>query len=81
MSNGEKAFAEAFPVEEVIDTTAAGDFYAAGVMYGLMHDCSLQQCAEIGTLLAGHVIQTVGTRLPAETWNEMKLNIARIVGR
>lgn len=81
MRKDEKVFAEAFPVETVVDTTAAGDFYAAGVMYGLMHECSLQQCAEIGTLLAGHVIQTVGTRLPSETWDEMKLNIANIIGR
>ena len=80
MRNGECVFAEAMPVDKVVDTTAAGDFYAAGVMYGLMHDCTLLQCAEIGTLLAGHVIQTVGTRLAPATWDEIKLNIARIVG-
>ena len=76
MRKGEKVFVEAWPVEKVIDTTAAGDFYAAGVMYGLMNDCSLTQCAQVGTILSGHVIQIVGTQLSEETWNQMKLFIA-----
>ena len=76
MRKGEKVFVEAWSVSKVIDTTAAGDFYAAGVMYGLMNDCSLTQCAQVGTILSGHVIQIVGTQLPEETWNQMKLLIA-----
>lgn len=80
MSDGHKIFAEAMPVEKVVDTTAAGDFYAAGVMYGLMHDCKLEQCAAIGTILAGHVIQAVGTKLDAKVWDEIKLKIKQIIG-
>ena len=76
MRKGEKVFVEAWSVEKVIDTTAAGDFYAAGVMYGLMNDYSLTQCAQVGTILSGHVIQIVGTQLSEETWNQMKLLIA-----
>lgn len=79
MRGGEKVFVEAWPVEKVIDTTAAGDFYAAGVMYGLMNDCSLAQCARIGTILSGHVIQIVGTQLSEEVWAQMKLLIAQTV--
>ena len=75
MREGEKVFVEAGPVSKVIDTTAAGDFYAAGVMYGLMNDCSLTQCAQVGTVLSGHVIQIVGTQLAEETWEQMKLLI------
>ena len=75
MREGEKVFVEAWPVSKVIDTTAAGDFYAAGVMYGLMNDCSLTQCAQVGTILSGHVIQIVGTQLAEETWEQMKLLI------
>lgn len=79
MSRGEKVFVEAWPVEKVIDTTAAGDFYAAGVMYGLMNGCSLAQCAQVGTILSGHVIQIVGTQLSEEVWAQMKLLIAQTV--
>ena len=81
MRNGEKVSVEAMPVEKVVDTTAAGDFYAAGVMYGLMNDLPLSQCAQIGSLLAGHVIQIVGTQLDEDTWNEIKLNISQIIGK
>ena len=79
MRGGERVFVEAWPVEKVIDTTAAGAFYAAGVMYGLMNDCSLAQCARIGTILSGHVIQIVGTQLSEEVWAQMKLLIAQTV--
>lgn len=80
MCDGHKVFAEAMPVKNVVDTTAAGDFYAAGVMYGLMHDCKLEQCAAIGTILAGHVIQTVGTKLDTCVWDKIKLEIKQIIG-
>lgn len=72
MSEGEKVFVEAWPVEKVIDTTAAGDFYAAGVMYGLMNGHTLTQCAQGGTVLSGHVIQVVGTQLTENTWSKIK---------
>ncbi|MBR5842838.1 MAG: adenosine kinase [Bacteroidaceae bacterium] len=78
MRDGEKVFVEAMPVDKVVDTTAAGDFYAAGVMYGITQGYSLRQCAEIGTLLSGHVIQVVGTKLPAETWEAIRQEIACI---
>ena len=79
MRDDEKVLVEAWPVDKVIDTTAAGDFYAAGVMYGLMNDCSLAQCAQVGTILSGHVIQIVGTQLSEDTWSQMKSLIAQSV--
>ena len=78
MRGEEKVFAEAWPVDKVIDTTAAGDFYAAGVMYGLMNACTLSQCAQVGTILSGHVIQIVGTQLAEEVWTQMKSLIAEV---
>lgn len=81
MQGDEKVIVEAMPVEHVVDTTAAGDFYAAGVMYGLMQGYSLRQCAEVGSLLAGHVIQTVGTKLTADTWQGIKEEIVRIADK
>ena len=81
MCDGKRTWVEALAVDQVVDTTAAGDFYAAGVMYGLMHDCTMQQCAQLGSLLSGYVIQVVGTKLSEEAWNEIKLNVARILGK
>ncbi|MGL4853479.1 MAG: adenosine kinase [Phocaeicola sp.] len=67
------------PVSNVVDTTGAGDYYAAGFLYGLTGGYSLDKCCFIGSILASHVIQTVGTTLSEETWHEIKLNIERLL--
>lgn len=69
---GEKTFCPVTPISTVVDTTGAGDFYAAGVMYGILQDWDMERCARTGTLLAGHVIQSVGTTLPVSEWNEIR---------
>ena len=48
---------------------------AAGFLYGLTRGCSLEKCARIGSILSGNVIQVIGTTMPRERWNEIKLNI------
>ncbi len=60
-----------------IDTTGAGDFYAAGFLYGLTEGLSLRQCGTIGAITAGKVIEVVGTTFGEEEWND----IARLVKR
>ena len=67
------------PVDNVLDTTGAGDFYAAGFMYGLPCGYSLEKCVQISTILATAVIQEVGTTLPAKKWDEIKLNIESLL--
>ena len=67
------------PVDNVLDTTGAGDFYAAGFMYGLTCGYSLEKCVQISTILATAVIQDVGTTLPAKKWDEIKLNIESLL--
>jgi len=56
---------------EPVDTTGAGDLYAAGFLYGLMNDMNLKKAANIGSLLAGKVIEHVGARIPDEKWLEI----------
>jgi len=52
----------ATPAEAVVDTTGAGDLYAAGFLYGLTHDFNYGACAELGGLLASRIIGHVGAR-------------------
>jgi sugar/nucleoside kinase (ribokinase family) len=54
---------EATPVDELVDTTGAGDAYTAGFLYGWSHGRGLKESAEIGTLCATRVIQQVGARI------------------
>ncbi len=50
-------------VTEVIDTTGAGDAYAAGFLFGWANDHSLDICAQYGTYCATRVIQQLGARI------------------
>lgn len=63
---------------EPVDTTGAGDLYAAGFLYGLMNDMDLKKSAEIGSLLAGKVIEHVGARIPDEKWPEIIKKIRKL---
>ncbi|HEX4083082.1 MAG TPA: adenosine kinase [Acidimicrobiales bacterium] len=56
----------AFPVPAVVDTTGAGDLYAAGFLYGLTHGHDPVRCAELGALCAGEVIGHLGARPQAD---------------
>ena len=63
LHRGEQHVQNATPVEQVIDTTGAGDAYCAGFLYGWVHDKSIAECARAGTLCATAVIQQVGARI------------------
>jgi sugar/nucleoside kinase (ribokinase family) len=54
------------PVKEVVDTTGAGDLYAAGFLFGLTHDFDLAECGRLGSIAAAEVISHVGARPLAE---------------
>jgi sugar/nucleoside kinase (ribokinase family) len=54
-----------------IDTTGAGDFYAAGFLSGLCEGLSLRQCGTIGAITAGKVIEVVGTTFGEDVWREI----------
>ncbi len=60
------------PVQQVLDTTGAGDFFAAGFLYGLSNGCELAECVYKGTVLAAYVIEVAGTHLPEETWDAIR---------
>ena len=77
-ADGESGIVPAKKVN-VIDTTGAGDYFAAGFLYGLTCGYSLEKCAKIGSILSGNVIQVIGTTMPQERWDEIKLNINRIL--
>jgi sugar/nucleoside kinase (ribokinase family) len=49
-------------VPRVLDTTGAGDLYAAGFLYGYTRSLPLTECARLGSIAAGEVISHVGPR-------------------
>jgi sugar/nucleoside kinase (ribokinase family) len=52
----------AAPVARVVDTTGAGDLYAAGFLFGLTRGLPLPTCGKIGSLCAAEIISHVGAR-------------------
>jgi len=53
---------DAAPVDRVVDTTGAGDQFAAGFLYGLTHGRGLADCGRLGALAAAEVISHYGAR-------------------
>jgi len=50
------------PVTRVVDSTGAGDLYAAGFLFGLTHGLALPMCGAVGSLCAAEIISHVGAR-------------------
>ncbi len=61
-----------------VDTTGAGDLYAAGFLYGLCRDQNLKKCGELGALLGGTVTEIIGAKLSDQQWGEVKEKVKRI---
>jgi sugar/nucleoside kinase (ribokinase family) len=61
---------EAIPAKS-IDTTGAGDIYAAGFLYALSENLDLEIAGKIGSLLAGNVVEVMGAKIPSETWDKL----------
>lgn len=66
VTGGEILSAPAAPVEAVVDTTGAGDLFAAGFLAGLAKDKDLATCARLGSLAAAEIIQHIGARPQAD---------------
>lgn len=64
----EKVHVPAMEVANVIDTTGAGDYWAAGFLYGRLKGFDLAICGRMGALMGGQVVQHLGAALPHHTW-------------
>ncbi len=64
----------AFPVERVVDTTGAGDLFAAGFLSGLARSADDRTCGRLGALAAGEIIQHIGARPEASLKNLAREN-------
>ena len=52
----------AFPIEKLVDTTGAGDLFAAGFLFGLVRNAGHENAGRLGALAAAEVIQHIGAR-------------------
>jgi sugar/nucleoside kinase (ribokinase family) len=62
-----------------IDTTGAGDLYAAGFLFGFANNYSLEICGKIGSLVSGNVVEILGAKMSDEVWEMIHAEIKKIV--
>ena len=56
----------------VVDTTGAGDLWAAGFLYGIVNGFSLEKSGQLGSACGGEVCQVVGAGIPARGWDRIR---------
>jgi len=64
-----------------IDTTGAGDLYAAGFLYGMAKNLPMQKCGQLGSLLAGKVIEVIGAKMSVDTWKLIRRDVDKIISK
>ena len=62
IADGDTRAVDAVPVDKVVDTTGAGDLFAAGYLHGLTSARGVEDCARLGALAAAEVISHMGPR-------------------
>ena len=67
---GERHAVAAMPVAKVVDSTGAGDQFAAGFLFGLAREKKLDACGRLGVMAAAEIISHYGAR-PETSLKEM----------
>ncbi len=62
-------------VDDVVDTTGAGDLWAAGFLYGLVQGLSLEMCGRLASACGYEVCRVMGASVPEEAWQRIRREI------
>ena len=63
---------------EVVDTTGAGDMWAAGFLAGLVKGKDLKTCGMMGTIVAKNIIEVIGAKMDSARWEKIHADIAKL---
>ena len=77
-SGDQKTMTGAFSATPV-DTTGAGDLYAAGFLHGLAGGHDLEKCAKLGSLLGARVIEVIGPKMDKHRWAGINNDLKKII--
>jgi sugar/nucleoside kinase (ribokinase family) len=73
----ETAQMDAVPADPVTDTTGAGDCWAAGFLYGWLHDWPLDACGRLGAVLGAETVRHLGALPPEPSWDRIRAEMKR----
>jgi sugar/nucleoside kinase (ribokinase family) len=62
-----------------IDTTGAGDLYAAGFIFGHMQGLHPEVCGKMGAILAGRIIELIGAKMDESNWEKLRREIQALM--
>ena len=62
IKDGARTEVDVSPIDELVDTTGAGDSFAAGFLYGLTQNMNMAACGRLGAIAASEIIQQIGPR-------------------
>jgi sugar/nucleoside kinase (ribokinase family) len=62
-----------------VDTTGAGDLWAAGFLYGLMRGLPVEQAGALGSACGYEVCQVVGAQIPDEGWGRVRARLSQLL--
>ena len=65
----------------VVDTTGAGDTYAAGFLYAHSLGLPLDKCGHVGSIIAAKVVEVLGTKMDIPRWKEAKSQVRSLLGQ
>ncbi len=77
-TGGNSVTIEALKVDNAIDSTGAGDYWAAGFLHGYIRGCSLKACGQMGSILGAEVVQQLGAELPEEKWKKIEKELEKL---
>jgi len=66
--NGQVTTVPPHIAQSSVDTTGAGDLWAAGFLYGLVNDYSLEKSGELASACGAEVVQVIGAKIPEDGW-------------
>lgn len=65
--------------EDIVDTTGAGDLWAAGFLYGLIEGMPLEQCGQLASLCGYEVCRVMGASIPDITWQRIRREFNAVI--
>jgi len=76
VKSGDEIWQIGISEHKTVDSTGAGDFYAAGFLYGIAAGHDIETAANIGKLLSGNIVSVVGVKLSEKQWEKIHKDIA-----